>query len=77
MKTLITAAILSVASNVVSADSFAPWEQRQSITDAVSASADVNAIGFAPWRDRQTLPEMTQDSPQFSNKLDSGFRPWS
>ena len=78
MKNLITAAVLVLASNVVAADSFAPWETRAVIADTLSTTqAEVAPIGFAPWRDRDQVIEMAEQSVRFGDTFDSGFRPWS
>ena len=78
MKNLITAAVLVLASNVVAADSFAPWEARTVIADTLSTTqAEVAPIGFAPWRDRDQVTETAEQSVRFSDTFDSGFRPWS
>lgn len=77
MKTLITAAVLALASNVVQADGFAPWETREVRPDVVTDSADVAPIGFAPWREINQLPDMPDTDVRFSVNFGSVFRPWS
>ena len=78
MKTFITAAVLSFASQVATADNFAPWEQRGIEQDSVQTShAEVAPFGFAPWRDTQRLPQMSDSSTPIAAQDFSAFRPWS
>ena len=78
MKTLITAIALGLTSNVVLADGFAPWDDRNVAADnAVVTQAEVAPAGFAPWRDIERQPQSVSTDVRFSDVNSSAFRPWS
>ncbi|MGR8920516.1 MAG: hypothetical protein ACU85V_12940 [Gammaproteobacteria bacterium] len=78
MNKLIGIFALTLASNVVLAEGFSPWENRGVPADAtITAGVEVEQAGFAPWRDRAQDTGIETDSVQIGDLMTSGFRPWS
>ncbi len=82
MKNLLTAIVLSVAANTAAADAFAPWDNRNVISDpAAYSSASVPPVGFAPWRDLRHAAAPQADAAVEGVRMSampfSVFRPWS
>ncbi|MGB1882411.1 MAG: hypothetical protein ACPHUF_00785 [Gammaproteobacteria bacterium] len=78
MKNLITVIALSLTSNVVMADTFAPWNERgASFEREVKTQEETLPTGFAPWRGLPQRKQSVGTAVRFSDLNSSAFRPWS